>query len=57
MDEDASRLFEEDRKRFLTIFNEFLANERVLLADRRQAVRHTIEVLRQCADLAGFHHD
>lgn len=56
MDDDASRLFEQDRQRFLALFSEFLNNQTVPLAERRQVARDTTEVLRQLSDLAGFHH-
>lgn len=56
MDNDAARLFDQDRQRFLSIYTDFLKNTSVPLADRQEAAKTTIGVLRQIADLTGLHH-
>lgn len=53
MDQDAIRLFDEDRQRFLSCFREFLENPDIPVAIKREAVSTTQVVLGQLAHLLG----
>lgn len=53
---DATRLFDEDRQRFLTLFREFLQNTTVPDQIKTESVATTLNVLRQMRELVGPKH-
>lgn len=53
MGDDAVRLWEEDRQRFLAIYREFLINPEVPATAKIEAVRSTNSAVRQIGALLG----
>lgn len=53
MNNDAVRLFNEDRQRFLTLYREFLSNSLVSDTDKIEVIESTPSVIRQIAELIG----